>query len=489
MTRKSCQFIRILLSLSLILVLGTVFGSNGFGQRGGDKDELRKLREGKPGQTAPAQMKPPSNMKIPSAQPSRPPSGGYSKPGMSLQQQLPKQDAAKPQMNVKPGTGYSKPFQSGRQPSSVKPEAFQSQPKTTPGAPQQSIQPGGGYSKPSVQGRQPSSKPDMSGPASSMKPGGFGSPMKGFQGQPGSGQGHRPSREQVQDFLKLPKTHADKPGIGAGKIGAAIVGGAAGAMVLDHFINRGRGAGRPGDQPEMGHHPSKRDHPGQARPYDPGHIRDSYGQRHKNMFHKDWMAGYPNLNRFYWHSHVWPYRPWNYWWAPATWIALSSWIPWNWGPPLVYDYGRNFYYDQGFVYLNGQRLCPADEYYGQAVQILSRAPEVRDDPEQWMPLGTFALTPAVGEASDMVLQLAINKEGVIQGTYYNAGSNITKPIRGVVDKDSQRAVWTFADDQNNAVIMETGIYNLTQDQTEVLVHLGKNRTEQWLLVRLNQSQD
>jgi len=484
---KSNISIRILSSVSLVLFLIAVCGSNGFAQRGGDKDELRKLREGKSGHTAPSQMKPPSNMKMPSAQPSRPPGSGYSKPGMSLQQQLPKQDASRPQMNVKPGTGYSKPFQSGGQ-HGVKPETFQSPPKKTP-APQQSIQPGGGYSKPSVQGRHPSAKPDISGPASSMKPGGFGSPMKGFQGQPGSVQGHRPSREQVKDFLKLPKTHADKPGIGAGKIGAAIVGGAAGAMALDHFLNRGKAADRPGDQPGMGHHPPKRDHPDKVRHYDPGHIRETYGQRHKNMFHKDWIAGYPNLNRFYWHSRVWPYRPWNYWWAPATWVALSGWIPWNWGAPLVYDYGRNFYYDQGFVYYNGQRLCTAYEYYDQAVQILSSTPEVRDDPEQWMPLGIFALTPGAGGALDMVLQLAVNKDGVIQGTYYNATSNVTKPIRGVVDRETQRAVWTFADDDNNAVIMETGIYNLTQDQTEVLVHLGKNRTEQWLLVRLNQPQE
>lgn len=84
------------------------------------------------------------------------------------------------------------------------------------------------------------------------------------------------------------------------------------------------------------------------------------------------------------------------------------------------------------------------------------------------------------------LQLAVNKDGNIQGTYYNSENDTTKPIKGMVDKQSQRAVWTFADDNNNAIIMETGIYNLTQDQTDVLVHLGKSRTEQWFLVRLTE---
>lgn len=185
------------------------------------------------------------------------------------------------------------------------------------------------------------------------------------------------------------------------------------------------------------------------------------------------MGHHPNLTRHYWHNHVWPHHPWNYWWRPATWVALSSWIVWNWGSPLYYDYGSNFYYDNGFVYLNGRRLCSSVEYYDQAVQILTDAPEVKDDAAQWMPLGVFALTQDVATDSNMVLQLAVNKDGNIQGTYYNTQEETAKPIKGLVEKQSQRAVWTFADDSNNAVIMETGIYNLTQDETQVLVHFGK----------------
>jgi hypothetical protein len=34
--------------------------------------------------------------------------------------------------------------------------------------------------------------------------------------------------------------------------------------------------------------------------------------------------------------------------------------------------------------------------------------------------------------------------------------------------------------------METGIYNLTQEETTVLVHFGPEQTQQWLLVRLEE---
>lgn len=204
------------------------------------------------------------------------------------------------------------------------------------------------------------------------------------------------------------------------------------------------------------------------------------------MFNKTWWSKHPNMKNYYWHSHVWPHHPWYYWWSPFTWGAVTTWIVWDWGTPVYYDYGNNFYYDDDIVYLDGRRVATAAEYYGQAARIVSRVPEVKGDPDQWMPLGVFALSPDGKTASSMVMQLAVNKEGVIQGTYYNTENDVSKPIKGMVDKQSQRAVWTFADDNNKAVILEAGIMNLTRDQTDVLVHFGKDRTEQWLMVRLKE---
>jgi hypothetical protein len=82
--------------------------------------------------------------------------------------------------------------------------------------------------------------------------------------------------------------------------------------------------------------------------------------------------------------------------------------------------------------------------------------------------------------------LAINKKGVIQGRYFNSDDNTAKPIKGMADKESERAVWTFDDKNENTVIMEAGIYNLTKDQTGILEHFGKEQTQEWLMVRLNE---
>ena len=85
-------------------------------------------------------------------------------------------------------------------------------------------------------------------------------------------------------------------------------------------------------------------------------------------------------------------------------------------------------------------------------------------------------------AKTMFLQLAVSKEGKITGTYSNTVSDTAQPVEGQVDRESQRAAWWIGDNRSNDP--ETGIHNLTQDETPVLVHFGTQQTQTWLLVRL-----
>ena len=57
----------------------------------------------------------------------------------------------------------------------------------------------------------------------------------------------------------------------------------------------------------------------------------------------------------------------------------------------------------------------------------------------------------------------------------------------MVDKETQRAVWTIGDNKNT--VMETGIYNLTTDETPVQVHFGTEQTKQWLMVRMEEPEE
>ena len=64
----------------------------------------------------------------------------------------------------------------------------------------------------------------------------------------------------------------------------------------------------------------------------------------------------------------------------------------------------------------------------------------------------------------------------------SAGTSV--PVQGAVDKQSQRLAWTVGN--NKTTVGETGIYNLTKDEAPALIHVGKDKTQQWTLVRLKQ---
>jgi hypothetical protein len=53
-----------------------------------------------------------------------------------------------------------------------------------------------------------------------------------------------------------------------------------------------------------------------------------------------------------------------------------------------------------------------------------------------------------------------------------------------VDPKTQRVAWSIGEQKN--VVFEAGLNNLMQDQTPVLAHFGAERTEQLILVRLEE---
>lgn len=195
----------------------------------------------------------------------------------------------------------------------------------------------------------------------------------------------------------------------------------------------------------------------------------------------------------YWENHPnkW-YRDANdtNWWRAATWRTFASWLPWKWGNPVYYTFGPggNIYYSNDNVYYNGEIIATGEEYIEQAEDILAKAPEIDVESVEWLPLGVFALSGKdnSGREPTMFLQIAVSKEGFISGTYINTANNTVLPIEGVVDEESQRAVWKVNSSQGE-VIMETGAYNLTQKQTGLFIHFPGSITQTWLMVRINQS--
>lgn len=153
---------------------------------------------------------------------------------------------------------------------------------------------------------------------------------------------------------------------------------------------------------------------------------------------------------------------------------------------MYYSYGENIYYEGDTVIYEGEELCSAEEYAQQAQQIATSVPEVQPEDVEWLPLGVFALTQDDSNAEDatLFLQLAISKEGIIAGTFQNTATDESFEVEGTVDRDSQRAAWGKRGEQ--WPIMETGIYNLSENEAGALLHFEDGQTQQWEMIRLDE---
>jgi hypothetical protein len=227
-----------------------------------------------------------------------------------------------------------------------------------------------------------------------------------------------------------------------------------------------------------------------------------------NMFTPGWYGNAWRGSYFTGYPAATPY----YWWNAATAANLTGWLGWNaTAQPTYYNYGSNVDYSGGTVYVDQQPVASADSYVDQAMQLAqagiqalstvaannaaaaAAAQPINDRPPpapgaytgpEWMPLGVFAVAPDEKTEPTIFLQLALTKDGVIGGTYENTSTGQKQNIAGKVDKASQRAAWSTSDGAQE-MVMEAGIFNLTQPQAPVLVHWGKEQTQTWLMVRMD----
>ncbi len=168
-------------------------------------------------------------------------------------------------------------------------------------------------------------------------------------------------------------------------------------------------------------------------------------------------------------------------WAAASWSSASDWLDCD-SEPEDYDYGSTVLYQGGNVYVEGQRVGTDAQYYDQASSLAASGDAKGHDQADWLPLGVFGMVQGQQTDPTMIFQLAVNHKGIIRGNFYNTITDTTLPIHGAVDKKTQRAAWTMGD--NKSTVIDTGLANLTKDEGTALMHLGKDRTQEWLLVRL-----
>ena len=228
------------------------------------------------------------------------------------------------------------------------------------------------------------------------------------------------------------------------------------------------------------------------------HVRTHWAHPgYRGWFNTSWWnLHYHALGGWHYHYSRFRYPP-SYWWGVPTWAGLSTWFTWTrpgvvWAQPVYYDYGTggNVVYQNNNVYVGGQQVASAADFAMSAADLATvpppPTPEAAEDVE-WMALGTFAVSSNEKETDpSRVMQLAVDKDGVVSGTLFNTQTNEAETVQGRVDKETQRVAMRIGDKEN--IVVETGLYNLTQNEAPALVHFGPDKVEDWLLVRLEDSE-
>jgi hypothetical protein len=197
-----------------------------------------------------------------------------------------------------------------------------------------------------------------------------------------------------------------------------------------------------------------------------------------------WCADHP----WAWHPAAWAAADWaTAAWNTATWADAADWIgcaPQYYG----YNYGDDIVYQDNNVYYSGQPAGTSQQYYQEAADLASGGAANPPDSAQWLTLGVFGLMPEGSKTPDMVFQLAVDKQGVIRGNYYDQVTQTNLPVTGQVDKKNQRVAWSVSGGKGSdkGIVVETGLYNLTQNDSTALVHYGPEKTQQDVLVRMQQ---
>jgi hypothetical protein len=187
----------------------------------------------------------------------------------------------------------------------------------------------------------------------------------------------------------------------------------------------------------------------------------------------------------------------------------------------------NVTYNGGNVYIDGQAAGTSDQFYKQAQQLAASAyntpyttapsavtnasypgmpaagaiapgmpvasasvagaasaavPTAAPAAGEWKSLGTFSLAEPGQKQSNMMLQLDINPQGVLHGTYYNQLTMETSQVYGALDKEKQRVSWTLG--TNPSTVFDAGLGDLVKNESSVLVHYSPSNTQRMDLIRL-----
>jgi hypothetical protein len=160
------------------------------------------------------------------------------------------------------------------------------------------------------------------------------------------------------------------------------------------------------------------------------------------------------------HPKAWSYHH-DHWddnvWIVATVPGVGAWLGWD-------NYPRNNNIVYGYYPGGNQQQIVDPAIFGE-----------------WFPLGVYSLMTGPNDNGTRMLQLAVDRDGNLSGTYYDMITDTSHRVSGRIRQSSQRASWSI--DTNEQLTFYAPLDQLTQQQGIVTVQMPGGE-QQWQIVRL-----
>lgn len=269
---------------------------------------------------------------------------------------------------------------------------------------------------------------------------------------------------------------AARGGHGGGHGGGHRGGGHGGA----HHAPEHHGGQHPGE------HKGNSNHADQHRQQNNHHV-DHHGNR---PFTPNWYTHHPNA----W-NHDHPY--WNGWTAAslgaaAGWLGATAWddateYPTNTTTVYTSDPSPDEVDDEDEDLDEADADRPSDaKQVALAAGLATRGTAEPGADAAFLPLGVYSLFPNGQDDANAMVQLAVSKQGVLRGSFYDLASEQSQAIQGFVDKSTQRAAFRVV--PGGKALFETTLVDLTRPQGRISVHSDNGRTRLWTVEREEQGQ-
>lgn len=204
--------------------------------------------------------------------------------------------------------------------------------------------------------------------------------------------------------------------------------------------------------------------------------------RPSGLFSEDWWAAHPSVLEG--PASYFAAKPEMSWWQGSPWSQLIRVLGMgNDLKPFKYANDQNITFSNDVIYVNGQPVSSYDDFVATAKALADTRTPAAGSPG-WFPLGVFVVSAdSDKQPASHAIQLAMDNVGNISGVCVNWPEGKALPVRGQVDRNTQRVAFSIGGSAQ--AVVETGLANLTEPYTRVWAHLPAMHSQTWLMVRLN----